>query len=211
MDKMEWCHRFSSKMTWKGEANRDMGDPAWPQVELWSWVTDTRKLLSPARLLLCLKFLHTENVSVYENASRALHCTGSQRLAPATCLRLHDTWRPLRPSACDPHSAPITYTPVSNTPPCAIFWGGGRGELCFLCSQMSYEAITLPSFKSFLKCPFLNDVYPTTTFLTATFFPTSRHSVSPFFPHRTYLLPKILYNLLLWYVYYFPSILPTKV
>lgn len=131
--------------------------------------------------------------------------------APATCLRLHDTWRPLRPSACDPHSAPITYTPVSNTPPCAIFGGRGRGGLCFLCSQMSYEAITLPSFKSLLKCPFLNDVYPTTTFLTATFFPTSRHSVSPFFPHRTYLLPKILYNLLLWYVYYFPSILPTKV
>lgn len=210
MDKMEWCHGFSSKMTWKGEVNRDMGDPAWPRVELWSWVTDTRKLLSPARLLLCLKFLHTENVSVYENASRALHCSGSQRLPPhASAYMTPDV-------LCDPPPAIPTLL-QSHTPQCQthrhvpFFWGGGRGGLCFLCSQMSYEAITLPSFKSLLKCPFLNDVYPTTTFLTATFFPTSQHSVSPFFPHRTYLLPKILYNLLLWYVYYFPSILPTKV
>lgn len=154
MDKMEWCHGFSSKMTWKGEANRDMGDPAWPRVELWSWVTDTRKLLSPARLLLCLKFLHTENVSVYENASRALHCTGSQRLAPATCLRLHDTWRPLRPSACDPHSAPITYPPVSNTPPCAIFGGEVEGGFAFSVPRCLTRLSPSPPLNRCLNVPF---------------------------------------------------------
>lgn len=111
MDKMEWCHGFSSKMTWKGEANRDMGDPAWPRVELWSWVTDTRKLLSPARLLLCLKFLHTENVSVYENASRTLHCTGSQRLP------LHASAYMTPDVLCDPPPAIPTLL-QSHTPQC---------------------------------------------------------------------------------------------
>lgn len=99
---------------------------------------------------------------------------------PPQCLHVCNTWPPLWHSAHDPHSAPVTRTPVSHTPPCAVFFWGGRG-LCFLCPQMSYKAITLLSFKSLLKCPFLNDIYLTTTFLTATFFPTSQHSISPFF------------------------------
>lgn len=72
---------------------------------------------------------------------------------------------------------------------------------------MSCMANSFPSFTSLLRCPFLNDIYLTTTFLIATFFPNPSVFITP---HNALLFLIVLipfheyYTIYLFLLFLFP-------
>lgn len=169
----------------------------------WSWVMDTCKLIFLACLLLCLKFRDTKNVFIYEKLREVSIPLRVRGWLPPQCLHVYTTWPPPRHSARGPHSAPVTRTPMSNTPPSAIFLG---------VVEAGHFAFSVPRCLTRLSpSPLLNHCLHVPFSMTSTWW----HFKCDFLPHipafHFPFLPSKNIIIYFFYVYYFLSIPPTNV